>query len=72
MRELSALLANLIERSRRFGFEETEMYTVIGITGKTGGTAARKLLANGQKVWGVVRNAASAAEWRTRGAEIVG
>jgi NAD(P)H dehydrogenase (quinone) len=47
------------------------MYTVIGITGKTGGTAARKLLANGQKVRGVIRNAANAAEWRARGAEIV-
>jgi NAD(P)H dehydrogenase (quinone) len=51
--------------------EETEMYIVIGITGNTGGTAARTLLANGQKVRGVVRNAAKAAEWRARGAEIV-
>jgi uncharacterized protein YbjT (DUF2867 family) len=47
------------------------MYTVIGITGNTGGTVARTLLANGQKVRGVVRNAAKAAEWRTRGAVIV-
>ncbi|QMV19730.1 NAD(P)H-binding protein [Granulicella sp. 5B5] len=47
------------------------MYTVIGITGKTGGTAARALLANGQKVRGIVRNVAKAIEWRERGAEIV-
>jgi NAD(P)H dehydrogenase (quinone) len=47
------------------------MYTVIGITGNTGGKVARTLLANGQKVRGVVRNAAKAAEWRTRGAVIV-
>jgi NAD(P)H dehydrogenase (quinone) len=48
-----------------------DMYTVIGITGKTGGTAAKALLAHGQKVRGVVRNAAKAVEWRERGAEIV-
>jgi NAD(P)H dehydrogenase (quinone) len=47
------------------------MYTIIGITGKTGGTAAKALLANGQKVRGVVRNVAKAVEWRERGAEIV-
>jgi NAD(P)H dehydrogenase (quinone) len=47
------------------------MYTVIGITGKTGGTAARTLLAKGLKVRGIVRNAAKAAEWHARGAEIV-
>ncbi len=47
------------------------MYTVIGITGKTGGTAAKALLAQGQKVRGVVRNVAKAVEWRELGAEIV-
>jgi NAD(P)H dehydrogenase (quinone) len=47
------------------------MYTVIGITGKTGGTAAKALLAQGHKVRGVVRNVAKAVEWRERGAEIV-
>jgi NAD(P)H dehydrogenase (quinone) len=47
------------------------MYTVIGITGKTGGTAAKALLAHGHKVRGVVRNMAKAIEWRERGAEIV-
>jgi len=47
------------------------MYTIIGITGKTGGTAAKTLLAQGQKVRGIVRNGAKAAEWRERGAEIV-
>jgi NAD(P)H dehydrogenase (quinone) len=47
------------------------MYTVIGITGKTGGTAAKALLAQGHKVRGVVRNVAKAIEWRERGAEIV-
>jgi NAD(P)H dehydrogenase (quinone) len=48
-----------------------DMYTVIGITGKTGGTAAKALLAHGQKVRGVVRNVAKAVDWRERGAEIV-
>jgi NAD(P)H dehydrogenase (quinone) len=47
------------------------MYTVIGITGKTGGTAAKALLAQGHKVRGVVRNVAKAVEWPERGAEIV-
>jgi NAD(P)H dehydrogenase (quinone) len=47
------------------------MYTVIGITGKTGGTAAKALLAQGHKVRGVVRNVAKAVEWRERGVEIV-
>jgi uncharacterized protein YbjT (DUF2867 family) len=47
------------------------MYTVLGITGNTGGTVAKTLLAVGQKVRGVVRDAAKAAEWRVRGAEIV-
>jgi NAD(P)H dehydrogenase (quinone) len=47
------------------------VYTVIGITGNTGGAVVKTLLAAGQKVRGVVRNAAKAAEWRVRGAEIV-
>ena len=47
------------------------MYTVIGTTGKTGGMAARTLLAKGHRVRGIVRNAAKAVEWRARGAEIV-
>ena len=47
------------------------MYTVIGITGNTGGAVGKTLLAAGQKVRCIVRNAAKAAEWRVRGAEIV-
>ncbi len=47
------------------------MYTVIGITGKTGGMAATALLRHGQKVRGIVRNATKGVEWRERGAEIV-
>jgi uncharacterized protein YbjT (DUF2867 family) len=47
------------------------MYTVMGITGNTGGAVVKTLLAAGQKVRGVVRNSAKAAEWRVRGAEIV-
>jgi NAD(P)H dehydrogenase (quinone) len=47
------------------------MYTIIGITGKTGGTAAKVLLAQGQKVRGILRNVGKAIEWRERGAEIV-
>ncbi len=47
------------------------MYTIIGITGKTGGTAAKALLASGRKVRGVVRNKAKAGEWQTRGVEVI-
>jgi NAD(P)H dehydrogenase (quinone) len=64
-------LPGILSTKQVIWFEEAEMYTVIGITGNTGGTAAKALLANGQKVRGVVRNASKAVEWRERGAEIV-
>src|ERR1700728_3995997 len=56
---------------QRHSVEEMGMYTVLGITGNTGSTLAKTLLSAGQKVRGIMRNAAKAVEWRERGAEIV-
>jgi uncharacterized protein YbjT (DUF2867 family) len=46
------------------------MYAVTGITGKVGGALARALLACGQQVRAVVRDADRAASWRARGCQI--
>jgi NAD(P)H dehydrogenase (quinone) len=46
------------------------MYAVMGITGNVGGAVARALLAKGEKVRGIVRNPAKAAEWQKQGAEL--
>jgi uncharacterized protein YbjT (DUF2867 family) len=46
------------------------MYAVMGITGNVGGAVARTLLANGEKVRGIVRNPEKAAEWQKQGAEL--
>jgi uncharacterized protein YbjT (DUF2867 family) len=46
------------------------MFAVTGITGQVGGALARALLAKGQPVRGVVRDAAKAAQWRERGCEL--
>lgn len=46
------------------------MYAITGITGKVGGELARTLLAAGQKVRAVVRDAGKGAEWAARGCEI--
>jgi uncharacterized protein YbjT (DUF2867 family) len=46
------------------------MYAIAGATGRTGQVAARTLLAGGQKVRGIVRNAAKAERLRAAGAEI--
>ena len=47
------------------------MFAVTGITGNVGGEVARNLLAAGQPVRGVVREARKGEAWATRGCEIV-
>ncbi|MGA7781636.1 MAG: NmrA family NAD(P)-binding protein [Paraburkholderia sp.] len=47
------------------------MYAITGITGKVGGAVARALLAAGQPVRAVVRDAARARSWAERGCEVV-
>lgn len=47
------------------------MYAITGITGKVGGAVARTLLAAGQPVRAVVRDAARAHAWTERGCEVV-
>src|SRR6201984_123140 len=47
------------------------MFTVLGITGKVGGAVARNLLAAGNRVRGVVRDAGKAKAWADRGVELV-
>jgi uncharacterized protein YbjT (DUF2867 family) len=46
------------------------MYAITGITGKVGGALARELLAAGQPVRAVVRDAARAASWAASGCEL--
>jgi NAD(P)H dehydrogenase (quinone) len=65
------IFGNLIQRGGDISLQEVDMYTVIGITGNTGGTVAKTLLAGGHRVRGVVRNAGKAAAWHARGAEVV-
>jgi uncharacterized protein YbjT (DUF2867 family) len=47
------------------------MYAITGVTGKVGGAVARELLASGQPVRAVVRDAARAASWAAQGCELV-
>jgi len=47
------------------------MYAITGITGKVGGAVARTLLAAGQPVRAVVRDADRARSWAQRGCEVV-
>jgi uncharacterized protein YbjT (DUF2867 family) len=47
------------------------MYTITGITGKVGGTLARKLLEAGQPVRAVVRDPAKGQVWANKGCEVV-
>lgn len=47
------------------------MYTIAGTTGRTGKVAAEALLARGEKVRVIVRDAAKAASLARRGAEVV-
>lgn len=46
------------------------MYAITGITGQVGGATARALLAAGQSVRAVLRDAAKSAPWQRLGAEI--
>jgi uncharacterized protein YbjT (DUF2867 family) len=46
------------------------MYAIMGITGRVGGTAANALLASGQQVRAIVRDANKGAAWAERGAEV--
>jgi uncharacterized protein YbjT (DUF2867 family) len=46
------------------------MYAITGISGRVGGTIAENLLAQGEQIRAIVRNAEKAARWRDRGAEI--
>jgi uncharacterized protein YbjT (DUF2867 family) len=46
------------------------MHAITGITGQVGGAVARTLLAAGQPVRAVLRDAAKAADWRRQGCEI--
>lgn len=46
------------------------MYAITGVTGHVGGAAARELLARGEPVRAVVRNAARGADWSGAGAEV--
>jgi NAD(P)H dehydrogenase (quinone) len=46
------------------------MYAIMGITGQVGGAIADLLIASGEKVRAVVRNAAKASTWAARGAEL--
>nr|BFE86758.1 hypothetical protein GCM10020093_093590 [Planobispora longispora] len=47
------------------------MYAITGVTGHVGGAAARKLLAEGEPVRAVVRDAARGGAWTEAGAEVV-
>jgi NAD(P)H dehydrogenase (quinone) len=46
------------------------MYAITGITGRVGGAVAETLIAAGQKVRAVIRNADKATEWTRRGCSI--
>ena len=46
------------------------MYTIMGVTGKVGGAAARALLAEGRQLRVLVRDRAKGERWAARGCEI--
>ena len=46
------------------------MYAITGITGKVGGSLARNLLSQGQRVRAVVRDASKGEEWAALGCEV--
>src|ERR1700761_1365923 len=46
------------------------MYAITGISGRVGGAISENLLAQGEQIRAIVRNAEKAAPWRDRGAEI--
>jgi uncharacterized protein YbjT (DUF2867 family) len=47
------------------------MFTIMGITGRVGGSTAETLLAAGKKVRGIVRDKARAAHWAKQGVELL-
>ncbi|HEY8075629.1 MAG TPA: hypothetical protein VIF62_16000, partial [Labilithrix sp.] len=49
---------------------DSPMFVIAGVSGNTGYVVADELLARGKKVRVVVRDAAKAAAWRDKGAEI--
>jgi uncharacterized protein YbjT (DUF2867 family) len=57
------------ELSGRTGGEEEDMYVITGATGKTGGAATEKLLASGEKVRVVGRDAKRLERFAQKGAE---
>src|SRR5438067_11552606 len=62
----------LAEKTRRSicRNREARMYVVLGVTGNTGSVVADTLLRQGKPVRVVVRDAAKAAPWKQRGAEV--
>jgi uncharacterized protein YbjT (DUF2867 family) len=46
------------------------MFAITGITGQVGGAVARALIANGQRVRAVVRDAEKGAAWARKGCEV--
>ena len=46
------------------------MFAITGVTGKVGGAVARSLLAQGQKVRAVVRDAEKGRSWSAQGCDI--
>jgi uncharacterized protein YbjT (DUF2867 family) len=46
------------------------MYVIAGVTGNTGSVVAETLLAQGEQVRVIVRDAAKGASWKARGAEV--
>jgi NAD(P)H dehydrogenase (quinone) len=54
----------------RFAERKLNMYAITGITGEVGGAVARTLLAGGQSVGAVVRNADKGQVWRKRGCKV--
>jgi NAD(P)H dehydrogenase (quinone) len=50
--------------------KEVHMYAITGITGKVGGMLARTLLAAGQPVRAVARDAGKVRAWAEQGCEV--
>jgi len=46
------------------------MFIIAGVTGHVGSVVAEKLLAKGQKIRVLVRDAGKAAAWSKKGAEV--
>jgi uncharacterized protein YbjT (DUF2867 family) len=67
----SQALAFASEQHFRSNKEKTNMYLVMGITGKVGGATARHLLKQGKQVRALVRNREKAAKWADLGVELV-